>query len=126
MAGFEVRCGYLWGMKANKAFELGVSYLEHSEPEMALLAFNEAIRIDPSLAQAYNGRGVAHALKDNLAGALADCCEALRLDPWNPEFYRTRGYVYTRLGDDEKGRADLEKAAEFEAALERASQEAAS
>ena len=49
-------------MQANKAFDLGVSYLEHDEVEMALLAFNEAVRMDPKMAQAYNGRAVVHAL----------------------------------------------------------------
>ncbi len=105
-------------MNASKAFDLGVDYLEKNELAMALLAFNEAIRLDPNAAQAYNGRGVVHALRDELDQALADCCEALRLDPWNPEFYRTRGYVYGRLGQEEQSRTDLAKAEEFETALE--------
>jgi len=105
-------------MNANKAFDLGVSYLENNELAMALLAFNEAVRLEPEMAQAYNGRSVVHALRDELDKALADCCEAIRLDPWNPEFYRTRGYVYSRLGQDEQGRADLAKAEELESAVE--------
>jgi Tfp pilus assembly protein PilF len=109
-------------MQASKVFELGVGYLDHSEVEMALLAFNQAIRLDPNYAQAFNGRAVVHAMKDALPSALADCCEAIRLDPWNPEFYRTRGYVYSRLGDEEKGQADIAKADEFEHALEQTSQ----
>jgi len=105
-------------MNASKAFNLGVGYLDNQELEMALLAFGEAIRLDPAMAEAYNGRGVVHALRGELDKALADCCEALRLNPWSPEFYRTRGYVYNRLGQEENGRADLAKAEEYEAAAE--------
>lgn len=108
-------------MHASTAFDLGVNYLEHGEIEMALLAFTQAIRLDPKMAQAYNGRGVVYAMKDELDKALADCCEAVKLDPWNPEFFRTRGYVYSRLGQEDKGREDVARADQFEAALEQAS-----
>lgn len=109
-------------MQPSKAFELGVNYLDNNELEMALVAFSQALRLDPNMAQAYNGRGVCYAMKDEFEKALADCCEAIRLDPWNVDFYRTRSYVYERLGDEEKSRDDLAKANEFETALEQASQ----
>jgi len=97
-------------MHADRAFELGVGYLEGQEPEMALIAFGEAIRLDPKMAQAFNGRAVAFGLTGDFQKALADACEALRLDPWEPEYLRTRSYVYEQLGDKENAAADLEKA----------------
>lgn len=97
-------------MRADRAFELGVGYLESQEPEMALIAFGEAIRLDPKMAQAFNGRAVVLGLKGELDKALADACEALRLDPWEPEYYRTRSFVYDQLGDKANSADDLEKA----------------
>ncbi len=102
-------------MKADKAFELGVHYLEGQELEMALIAFGEAIRLAPGMAQAFNGRAVVWGLKGDLPAALADASEALRLDPWEPEYYRTRSYVYEQLGDKEKAVADTEKAEQLAA-----------
>jgi tetratricopeptide (TPR) repeat protein len=97
-------------MRADKAFELGANYLDAQEFEMALIAFGEAIRLDPKMAQALNGRAVVYGLKDDFEKALADASEALRLDPWEPEYYRTRAFVYERLGRMEESAADLEKA----------------
>ena len=97
-------------MQADKAFDLGAGYLESQELEMALIAFGEAIRVDPKMAQAFNGRAVVLGMLGDFQKALADATEALRLDPWEPEYYRTRGYVYDQLGDKENAATDLEKA----------------
>jgi len=102
-------------MQADRAFELGVSYLESHEPEMALIAFGEAIRLDPNMSQALNGRAVAFGLTGDFQKALADASEALRLDPWEPEYFRTRSYVYEQLGDKENAASDLEKAEQLAA-----------
>ncbi len=102
-------------LHAEKAFELGVSYLESQELEMALIAFGEAIRLEPKMAQAFNGRAVVWGLKGEFEKALADASEALRLDPWEPEYYRTRSYVYEQLGNKECSAEDLEKAEQLAA-----------
>jgi Tfp pilus assembly protein PilF len=97
-------------MQADRAFELGVGYLDSQEWEMALIAFGEAIRLEPKMAQAFNGRAVVFGLQGEFQKALSDASEALRLDPWEPEYYRTRSYVYEQLGDKENAAADQEKA----------------
>jgi tetratricopeptide (TPR) repeat protein len=102
-------------MQADKAFELGVHYLDIQEFEMALIAFGEAIRLDPKMAQAFNGRAVVYGLKDDLQKALADASEAVLLDPWEPEYYRTRSFMHDRLGQQEEAAADLEKAEQLAA-----------
>jgi Tfp pilus assembly protein PilF len=102
-------------MQADRAFQLGVNYLDAQEIEMALIAFNEAIRVDPQMAQAFNGRAVAWGLKDDYQKALADASEALRLDPWEPEYYRTRAFAYQQLGRADDSSADLEKAEQLAA-----------
>jgi Flp pilus assembly protein TadD len=105
-------------MQALRAFNLGVGYLDSSELDMALVAFSEAIRLEPQMAEAYNGRSVVYALKNEPEKALADCCEAIRLNPHDPEFYRTRGYVYECTGDEEKAQADLQYAESLECRVE--------
>ena len=97
-------------MQADRAYELGVGYLDSQEFEMALIAFGEAIRLDPKMAQAFNGRAVVFGIKGEFQKALADVTEAMRLDPWEPEYYRTRAYVHDQLGDKENAASDQEKA----------------
>ncbi len=97
-------------MQADRAYELGVGYLDSQEYEMALIAFGEAIRLDPQMAQAFNGRSVVLGIKGEFQKALADVAEALRLDPWEPEYYRTRSFVHEQLGDKASAAEDLEKA----------------
>jgi tetratricopeptide (TPR) repeat protein len=103
-------------VKAEEVFELGVKYLDKEDLDNALVAFSQAIRLDPEFAQAYNGRAVALALKEETEKALADCCEAIRLDANDPEFYRSRGFVYELMGDDEKAAGDFAKAQELDGA----------
>ena len=103
-------------MKAEEAFEMGAKFLDDQDLDKALVAFSQAIRIDPKYAPAYNGRGVTYALMGQPERALADCGEAIRLDPKEPEFYRSRGYLYDSVGDEANADADLAKADELEAA----------
>jgi Tfp pilus assembly protein PilF len=103
-------------MQASEAFELGVGYLEKKQLDKAMVAFSEAIRLDPKFAQAYNGRGIIFALQGDTEKALADCCEAIRLNPEDPDFYRSRAYLYEELDEQPKADADLAKAEELEGA----------
>ena len=101
-------------VKATEAFELGVKYLDKEDLDKALVAFSEAVRLDPEFAQAYNGRGVTFALKEETEKALADFSKAILLDPQDPEFYRSRAYLYEELDEESKAKADLAKAEELE------------
>ena len=95
---------------AIEIFNLGVNYFEADDLKLALEAFDRAIEIDPSLAVAHNGRAVVHALNGALHRAIAESTEALRLDPSEPKFYRTRGLIYRELGDAKSAESDLEQA----------------
>ena len=47
----------------------------------AIAELTEAIRLQPDLARAYNGRGYVYLLKRDFQHALADFDDAIRLDP---------------------------------------------
>ena len=51
------------------------------QPDRAILDFGQAIRIDPNLAVAYNGRGLAERAKGDSAGGDADIVKAKWLNP---------------------------------------------
>jgi tetratricopeptide (TPR) repeat protein len=66
---------------------------------------------DEHLAGAYNNRCWARAeLGTDLDKALADCNEALKLDPGNPAMLDSRGLVLLRTGDLDKSMADYNAA----------------
>jgi Flp pilus assembly protein TadD len=67
---------------------------------------NEAMRIDPNNAIAYNNRGYAYIYTNQYATGIADCTEAIRLNPNYPAAYSNRAYAYQQIGETEKARAD--------------------
>ena len=88
-----------------------VGYLIQDEnPEDALAAYAEAIRLKPDYAEAYNNRGaVKHALGRH-ADALADYTEAIRLKPDHARLYYNRGIEKAKLGRYEDAIADYAEA----------------
>jgi tetratricopeptide (TPR) repeat protein len=49
--------------------------------DSAIADGTDVIRLDPTCAFAYSGRGMAYLLKGDYDSAIADCTEAIRLDP---------------------------------------------
>lgn len=66
-----------------------------------------------SAAERYLERGLVHFQKNKVLEALADLTEAIALEPFNAEYYTTRGFIYIQGEDDEYrefARADFEYA----------------
>jgi tetratricopeptide (TPR) repeat protein len=62
--------------------------------------YSEAIKLNPRLAVAYNNRCLTRGvIGKELAEALKDCDEALKLLPGNIDAHDTRGFIYLKLGD---------------------------
>jgi tetratricopeptide (TPR) repeat protein len=63
---------------------------------------NEAIRLDPSYAFAYDNRGIGYAAKGEHDRAIADHSEAVRIDPGYAVAYNNRGDAYRRKDDNDR------------------------
>ncbi len=73
--------------------------------EEALAAYEQAIRLDPNSAVAYNGKGIALCDLERYEEALAAYEQAIRLDPNNAVTYRNKGHVLYDLKSYEEALA---------------------
>lgn len=91
----------------DKALQLAAT----GETGRGLALLDEALRLDPSLWQAWEYRGQIHLGEpDGTESAFKDFTEAIRLAPDNPHLYILRSHVLTLLGQDSSARGDLEVA----------------
>jgi len=102
---------------ALEAYSRGLEYLEYNEPDQAILAFTEALKLNPRHTHAYFARGCAWAERGNLEKAIADYSEAIRLDPGYAAAYSNRAAALTRTGDKQGAAADLERCRKLKKAV---------
>jgi tetratricopeptide (TPR) repeat protein len=88
----------------------GVIWREKGEVDLAISDFNDAIRIDPKLKDAYNSRGNCWREKGEYDKAIADYDEAMRLDPKAPGFFNNRGYAWYSKKEYDKAISDYNEA----------------
>jgi len=69
----------------------GILKYEHGDFDAAIASYNQAIDLDPKLAEAFFNRGIAKAAHDDLDGAVADYSQALQVDPTLGAAYYYRG-----------------------------------
>lgn len=85
-----------------------------TDPEKQIECFTKAVRLNPELAEAYTGRGMANNDLGRYDKAIADYTRAIELNPDNAQTYNNRGYSYERLGKYDKAIADFTKAIRIE------------
>jgi tetratricopeptide (TPR) repeat protein len=103
-----INSGKYVGKDAAWAYNVrGTAYFFKGDNDRAIADYNEAIRLDPKYAFAYNGRG--NAWQDN-DRAIADYNEAIRLDPKYSRAYSNRGNAYQAKGDNDRAIADYSEA----------------
>jgi|SanBayMetagenome_1026888.scaffolds.fasta_scaffold11119_1 tetratricopeptide (TPR) repeat protein len=92
-------------------YNRGNVYYDLGEKQKALEDYNQALKLDPNLAYAYNGRGNVYYynLGENQK-ALEDYNQALKLDPNFAVSYNGRGNVYYNLGEKQKALEDYNQA----------------
>ena len=72
----------------------GLAYVALDQPEEALNAYNQAIRLDPKYALAFYNRGKVYGLLGQYFRAIVDYNEAIYFDPEYTSAYNNRGTVY--------------------------------
>jgi lipoprotein NlpI len=73
----------------------------------AIAAFNQAIKIDPTYAPAYERRGFAFSLENRLDEAITNYNQAIQLNPKNADAYYNRGTAKGQKGDFDGAIADF-------------------
>jgi tetratricopeptide (TPR) repeat protein len=91
---------------ARAAYEKGMSLFDKANYDAAIACYTEAIRLDPTFAEAFCNRGRAYNRKHNFEKAVADCTEAIRLNPHDARAFNSRGFAYVELGDYDRAIAD--------------------
>ena len=82
--------------------------------DRAITDYSEAIRLNPTNAQAFFGRGVAYAKKGDLDRAIINYTEVIRLEPRNALAFANRGNDYFKKGDFDRAIADFNEAIQHE------------
>ncbi len=95
---------------ARSALADGAGFLKANDAQRALDAFERAIGLEPTNADAYLQKCRALAGLRRHEEAIPACTESLRLKPANPDALRDRGHYYLNLGRVDLGLADLRNA----------------
>ncbi len=97
--------------KAIKYFNQGVAHAKKGQFELALECFNQAIKENPFLTEAYTNRGIMYSdsLEQHEQG-LSDFNQAIELNPNYANYYNNRGLIYHKLKQYEKALGDFDQA----------------
>jgi len=98
------------GNRAAAYINRDIAYAGKKDYDRAIADFNEAIRLNPSLASAYNNRGSAVQDKGDYDRAIADYSEAIRLNPSYAVAYSNRGNLFEARGRRTEAIADFRQA----------------
>jgi len=97
---------------------LGIAYLESgSNPDLALQAFNEALKLGPQSAHTLKHRGMAYRHLGRFEEALADLTTAAALDSQDATIYANRAVIYALRQQYREAKHDLDLAAGLNNAL---------
>ena len=102
---------------ALEAYNRGLEYLDYNEPDQAIRAFTEALKLNPRHFTPISPAVCAWAERGNLEQAIADYNEALRLDPNYAAAYSNRAAALKRRGDAKAAAADMERCRKLKKAV---------
>jgi len=100
-------------LSAMEWFEKGHALDVRGYNEKAIEAYTMAIKLNPRLAEAYHGRGLAAYNMSRYQPAIKDYSRAIELNPNYGLAYGNRGFLYNRIGDYRKSLEDLSRAIEL-------------
>ncbi len=87
-----------------------ISVSEEKALDRAITSYDEAVRLDPDNAKAYNNRGIAKGKMGRKEEAIADFDKAVRLDPDYVDAHFNRGVVKGEVGRHKEAIADYNEA----------------
>ncbi len=93
------------------------SAIHQDQLEVAIAAFSDAIRCEPTAAKYYSSRGAALSRLGEWDKALADLQQAIALDPSDGKTFFNRGHLRLRKGDEAGAIEDFHVAADHGYAL---------
>jgi tetratricopeptide (TPR) repeat protein/serine/threonine protein kinase len=99
-----------WKMGQNKLFWVRTTTAFQKLSQGLVSHYDEAIRLNPQSASAYNNRGNAKYAKGELEGAIKDYTEAIRLNPQSASAYTNRGVTKKAKGELEGAIKDYTEA----------------
>jgi tetratricopeptide (TPR) repeat protein len=102
---------------AEKHFKTGAKLDGQGRSPEALVEYNEAIRLSPEYAVAYNNRGTVYNDLGQYQRAIEDFNEAIRLNPGVAIVYLNRGFSYDHLTQYKRAIQDFDAAIRLNAQL---------
>jgi Flp pilus assembly protein TadD len=96
---------------AEQDFQEAITAARAGDMDKAITVFSRVIDAGAggdtkNLAATYNLRGVCYEAKNDLQKALADYSKAIEIDPKSSEAMGNRAFLYVKLGDTFKAKAD--------------------
>ncbi|WP_371416430.1 tetratricopeptide repeat protein [Dolichospermum sp. UHCC 0299] len=98
------------GLTADDYFKLGFKKYEQKDYREAIVAYTEAIKINPNNADAYYNRGNVRDDLGDKPGAIDDYNQAIKINPNYAYAYHGRGNARSALGDKPGAIRDLQQA----------------
>ena len=89
-------------------YNRGMAYRSQGKLDRAIADYDEALKLKPAFADAWNERGVAHRQKGDHARAVADFDEAIRLKPDLLDAWFNRAGAWSSLRRFDRAIADLD------------------
>ncbi|MFL6373789.1 MAG: tetratricopeptide repeat protein [Pyrinomonadaceae bacterium] len=102
------------GQTAKEYLDRGEQAFNKNDDETAIVDFTKAIKLDPTAAFAYYGRGMAYSRKASFDLAIADFTILVNSKITSSEIYSERGFDYFETHDNDLALADLDKAVELD------------
>ena len=96
--------------EADNYLSKGITLYDQGNYKAAILAYNQAIQINPNYSYAYNNRGNARYQLKDYQKAIADFNRAIELNPNLAMAYNNRGNARDDLGDKQQAIADYDRA----------------
>jgi Tfp pilus assembly protein PilF len=100
--------------RAQAYCSLGYADIVEGEFDQAIVKYSLAIDLDPSIAEAYNHRGIAYRNTAKYDLAIEDFSTALQLDPLNAAAHSNRGLAYFNIGKNDLALEDFSQALQID------------